>query len=79
MRGNEYQQIYVCSLLVDKLQKMESEGRITKGKKILVVPCCNPYSVNVKKRFFHLEFFRLTKAVKGVGKKTAKAVMEALN
>ena len=24
---------------------------------------------NVKKRFFHLEFFRLTKAVKGVGKK----------
>lgn len=55
MRGNEYQQIYVCSLLVDKLQKMESEGRITKGKKILVVPCCNPYSVNVKKRFWTID------------------------
>ena len=51
MRGNEYQQIYVCSLLIKKLKMLEEEGRITEGKKILVIPCGNPYSVNVKKRF----------------------------
>lgn len=28
MRGNEYQQIYVCSLLVSKLKALEEEGRI---------------------------------------------------
>ena len=55
MRGNEYQQIYVCSLLVKKLKALEEEGRITKGKKIIVVPCCNPYSVNVKKRFWTID------------------------
>lgn len=55
MRGNEYQQIYVCSLLVSKLKALEEEGRIIPGKKILVVPCCNPYSVNVKKRFWTID------------------------
>ena len=56
MRGNEYQQIYVCSLLVNKLKKLEKEGRIRDGKKILVVPCGNPYSVNVKKRFWTKQY-----------------------
>ena len=55
MRGNEYQQIYVCSLLVNKLKHLEKEGRIAEGKKILVVPCANPYSVNVKKRFWTID------------------------
>lgn len=55
MRGNEYQQIYVCSLLIRKLKALEEEGRIKPGKKILVVPCCNPYSVNVKKRFWTID------------------------
>ena len=31
---------------------------------------------NVKKRFFHLEFFRLTKAVKGVGEKNDLVALE---
>lgn len=55
MRGNEYQQIYVCSLLVNKLKHLEKEGRIAEGKKILVVPCANPYSINVKKRFWTID------------------------
>ncbi len=55
MRGNEYQQIYVCSLLVNKLKHLEKEGRIADGKKILVVPCANPYSINVKKRFWTID------------------------
>lgn len=55
MRGNEYQQIYVCSLLVNKLKALEKEGRIAPGNKILVVPCANPYSVNIKKRFWTID------------------------
>lgn len=51
-RGNEFQQIYTCSLLVDRLKKLETEGRIKEGKEILVVPSGNPYSINVAKRFW---------------------------
>lgn len=51
-RGNEYQQVYCCSQLVKKLKKLEEEGRLIEGKKILVIPSGNPYSVNVKRRFW---------------------------
>ena len=55
LRGNEYQQIYVCSLLIKKLRQLEKEGRIKEGKSILIIPCGNPYSVNVKKRFWTID------------------------
>lgn len=55
MRGNEYQQIYVCSQLIKKLKELEYENRIAEGKKILVIPCGNPYSVNVKKRLWTID------------------------
>ena len=55
MRGNEYQQIYVCSLLLERLQKLEQKGRLVSGHEILVVPCGNPYSVNTKKRFWTID------------------------
>lgn len=55
MRGNEYQQIYVCSQLVRKLKKLEEQGRIRAGKEILIIPCGNPYSVNTKKRFWTID------------------------
>lgn len=51
-RGNEIQQLYVCSQLVKRFKKMEEEGKIKKGHKILVIPSVNPYSMNVKKRFW---------------------------
>lgn len=52
MRGNEYQQIYICSLLVKKLAKLEKEGRLAEGHQILIAPCVNPYSINTEKRFW---------------------------
>lgn len=52
IRGNEIQQIYTCSMLVKRLKELELEGRIRQGKQILVVPCVNSYSMNVKKRFW---------------------------
>lgn len=55
MRGNEFQQIYVCSQLIRKLNMLEAKGRIKKGCEILVIPCGNTYSVNVKKRFWTID------------------------
>lgn len=55
MRGNEYQQIYVCSQLIKKLRVLEERGRIKEGKEILVIPCGNPYSVNTQKRFWTID------------------------
>lgn len=52
MRGNEVQQLYTCSQLVRRLKAMESEGKIKEGHKILVIPSVNPYSMNIKKRFW---------------------------
>ena len=55
LRGNEYQQIYVCSLLIKELKMLEEAGKIRQGKSIMVVSCGNPYSVNIKKRFWSID------------------------
>ena len=55
MRGNENQQLYACSCLVEKLTELEKKGRIAEGKQILVIPCANPYSMNIKKRFWSID------------------------
>ncbi len=51
-RGNEVQQIYCASKLVKKFKQIEAEGRIKKGKKILIIPSMNPSSMNIQKRFW---------------------------
>ncbi|MCM1083789.1 MAG: M14 family metallopeptidase [Clostridium sp.] len=55
MRGNEFQQIYVCSQLVKRLEEMEEKGRLADGHRIMVIPCANPYSVNIRKRFWSID------------------------
>lgn len=55
MRGNEVQQLYCCSCLVKKFKQLEEEGRITRGHKILIIPSCNPYSMNIQKRFWTID------------------------
>lgn len=55
MRGNENQQLYACSRLIGRLTELENQGRITDGKQILVIPCANPYSINIKKRFWSID------------------------
>lgn len=52
LRGNEIQQIYTCSQLVQKLKILEEQGRIQNGHSILVIPSMNPYSMNSKERFW---------------------------
>lgn len=55
MRGNEVQQLYCCSQLVKKFKQLEEEGRIASGHKILIIPSCNPYSINIQKRFWPID------------------------
>lgn len=52
MRGNEVQQTFICGQLVRKLRDIESEGDLVPGKRIMVVPCVNPASMNTGKRFW---------------------------
>ncbi len=55
MRGNEFQQLYVCQQLISRLRILEAQGCVTPGRQILVIPCGNPYSINVKRRFWTID------------------------
>lgn len=55
MRGDEVQQQYICSQIVQRLQGIESVGGIMEGKSILVIPSCNPSSMNVGRRFWAMD------------------------
>lgn len=52
MRGNEIQQIYVCSQIIQKLQELERNRQLDPQKKIMVIPSINHYSMNIAKRFW---------------------------
>ncbi len=52
MRGNEVQQMYACSRLIQRLKKLEEQRAVAEGKSILVIPCVNSYSMNIGKRFW---------------------------
>lgn len=55
MRGNEYQQIYTCSKLIQALKNVEREDRLAEGYEIMVIPCANPSSMNIQKRFWPID------------------------
>ncbi len=55
MRGNEIQQMYVCSQVIQALKKLEQRGEIAPNHEILVVPCVNYYSMNIGKRFWTMD------------------------
>lgn len=54
-RGNEVQQMYVCSQLVARLKELERAGAIIDGKEIMIIPCVNYYSMNIGKRFWTMD------------------------
>lgn len=54
-RGNENQQVFCCSQLVNRLKILEQAGQLNPEKKIMVIPCANPYSLNMKKRFWGID------------------------
>lgn len=55
IRGNEVQQLYVCSQLVKKLTELEARGAIVSNNEIMVVPSVNSYSMNIGKRFWTVD------------------------
>ena len=55
LRGNEIQQMYICSLLVKALKDLESHGAISHNHEILVVPTANRFSMNVGRRFWPID------------------------
>lgn len=54
-RGNEMQQMYICSQLVKALKELEANGCVNANKKILVIPVINALGMNVNRRFFGVE------------------------
>lgn len=55
LRGNEVQQLYICSQLIKELRKLEQKGAITSNHEILVIPSINQYSMNIGKRFWAVD------------------------
>ncbi|MBO5032440.1 MAG: succinylglutamate desuccinylase/aspartoacylase family protein [Lachnospiraceae bacterium] len=54
-RGNEIQQMYVCSQLIVALKELEANGCINTNKKIMVIPVINALGMNMDRRFFGVE------------------------
>ena len=52
IRGNEIQQLYVCSQLIKVLKELENKGAINSDNEILVIPSVNSYSMNIGRRFW---------------------------
>ena len=52
MRGNEYQQLYICAMLMNRLAELEEKGAIIGDNQILVIPSLNNVSMNVDRRFW---------------------------
>lgn len=52
LRGNELQQMYACARLIQTLEGLEADGRLDPRCGILVIPCANPFSMNVGRRFW---------------------------
>ncbi|MCR4837973.1 MAG: succinylglutamate desuccinylase/aspartoacylase family protein [Eubacterium sp.] len=50
MRGNEFQQMYICSLLSQKLALLEAEGEITADQSILLIPSLNYSAMNASRK-----------------------------
>ena len=55
IRGNEIQQLYICSQLVHALRELEHNGCINNNKGIMVIPCVNYYGMNIGKRFWPVD------------------------
>lgn len=55
IRGNEIQQLYVCSKIIKALTELEKQGKISNNSEILVIPSLNPHSMNIGKRFWSVD------------------------
>ena len=52
MRGNEHQQLYICSRLSKRLSELEEAGDIVPGKSVMVVPTVNYSALNASHKYW---------------------------
>lgn len=55
MRGDEVQQQFICSQMVSQLRLFEQRGELAFDLSVLVIPSCNPFSMNVSRRFWAMD------------------------
>jgi len=79
MRGDEIQQQYTCARLVNVLERVERKGQITPGCKITVIPSCNPFSMNVSRRFWPMDNTDINRMFPGYDKgETTQQIASAI-
>lgn len=79
MRGDEIQQQYICAKIVDRLKEIERKGDIIKGKSVLVIPSCNPFSMNVSRRFWTMDGTDINRMFPGYDKgETTQRIADAI-
>lgn len=78
-RGNEIQQMYICSQLIKTLKKLEEHGAIVNNNEILVIPSINNFSLNVGKRFWAIDNNDINRMFPGsAGGDTVKRIAAAV-
>lgn len=55
MRGDEFQQQYICARMIRELKALEEGGHLAPGRAITVIPSCNPFSMNAGRRFWVMD------------------------
>ncbi len=55
MRGDEFQQMYICAKLVRRLKEIENKGAIDSRFGVQVIPTASQFSMNVGKRFWPVD------------------------
>lgn len=67
MRGDEVQQLYICSQIVKALKHLEERGAIVGSNEILVIPSVNHSSMNIGKRFWATDNTDINRMFPGYG------------
>lgn len=79
MRGDEIQQQYICARMVATLKDLERKGKLANDVSILVIPSCNPFSMNVSKRFWAMDGTDINRMFPGYDKgETTQRIAAAL-
>ncbi len=83
MRGDEIQQQFVASQLVDRFKHLEDNLLLTPGYEFLIIPTANHYSLNIGKRFWSLDNTDINRMFPGYDKgettqRIAAAIFEAI-
>lgn len=79
MRGDEIHQQYICAQIVSQLKQLEEKGELSKDKSVLIIPSCNPFSMNVSKRFWAMDGTDINRMFPGYDKgETTQRIAAAL-